>query len=515
MSSDTAKDRFREAAGGRFPTASGISSARFWTPHDLTGISTQNPQGFTTKAVGESVPRPDRSLSTLRWLSIFPLTGLLGIDHFYLRSPSTGIAKLLTLGGVGLWYLWDMLQVGLEGDRVLDFGMSLPFDLKTGVGQGMVTDQPTKYTQETNFAGWALATVFGFLGIDLMMMGQFWKGMLKLLYFIFFIATLVPFVLDVTGQGVFAAVQNVTLTRLLLGLLMGFAAMGVGIIWANNLIYLLLDPGDIMTKGQPVPSTARDALGWWEMLYQNDIYCEQDKTTKEYKFKSDESSQNAEAEYIRLKQQLRFTLDGITGEEFRKRFWISHGADDTIPGGGAGVEPPTGMPLFKLWFRAMQNTWVMIDKYIITPIGDFITLLIKNATPAGAATSMISGAGGQLLQAAGNAAAGGLGAAISGAAQQAAGVAHQATSMSNAIAGAGRMGPSLAGAVLPGAGGLGAALSGAGGGLGAALSGAGLNQSGGARAEPMSTEAKIAAAVIAALASAGALKGLVDFLVTA
>jgi hypothetical protein len=31
----------------------------------------------------------------------------------------------------------------------------------------------------------------------------------------------------------------------------------------------------------------------------------------------------------------------------------------------------------------------------------------------------------------------------------------------------------------------------------------------------MSTEAKIAAAVIAALASAGALKGLVDFLVTA
>ena len=48
--------------------------------------------------VGRRVPRPDIKIDTVKWISTF--LGFLGIDHFYARSPTTGIAKLLTVGGM-------------------------------------------------------------------------------------------------------------------------------------------------------------------------------------------------------------------------------------------------------------------------------------------------------------------------------------------------------------------------------------------------------------------------------
>jgi len=39
-------------------------------------------------------------------LSIFP--GYLGIDRFYLGYTGTGILKLITGGGLGIWWLIDL-----------------------------------------------------------------------------------------------------------------------------------------------------------------------------------------------------------------------------------------------------------------------------------------------------------------------------------------------------------------------------------------------------------------------
>jgi len=39
-------------------------------------------------------------------LSVFG--GSLGLDRFYLRKPGTAILKLITLGGLGIWYLIDV-----------------------------------------------------------------------------------------------------------------------------------------------------------------------------------------------------------------------------------------------------------------------------------------------------------------------------------------------------------------------------------------------------------------------
>lgn len=42
-------------------------------------------------------------------LSLF--LGLLGVDRFYLGKVGTGIVKLLTLGGLGVWYLIDLIII--------------------------------------------------------------------------------------------------------------------------------------------------------------------------------------------------------------------------------------------------------------------------------------------------------------------------------------------------------------------------------------------------------------------
>ncbi len=42
-------------------------------------------------------------------LSIF--LGSIGVDRFYVGKVGTGILKLLTAGGCGIWYIIDIIQV--------------------------------------------------------------------------------------------------------------------------------------------------------------------------------------------------------------------------------------------------------------------------------------------------------------------------------------------------------------------------------------------------------------------
>ncbi len=57
----------------------------------------------------------DRNYIIMLVLSFF--FGGLGIDRFYAGKIGTGILKLLTIGGLGLWWLIDLIIILVGGFR--------------------------------------------------------------------------------------------------------------------------------------------------------------------------------------------------------------------------------------------------------------------------------------------------------------------------------------------------------------------------------------------------------------
>lgn len=53
--------------------------------------------------------KSEKNFLTALLLSIF--VGTLGIDRFYLGKIGTGILKLITGGGLGIWWLIDLIMI--------------------------------------------------------------------------------------------------------------------------------------------------------------------------------------------------------------------------------------------------------------------------------------------------------------------------------------------------------------------------------------------------------------------
>lgn len=69
------------------------------------------------------------------------LGGLFGLDHFWLRSPVSGVAKVfVNLFTFGLWYVYDIVQIFKDKELVMKHGLSAPIVGPLGIGAGVFKD---------------------------------------------------------------------------------------------------------------------------------------------------------------------------------------------------------------------------------------------------------------------------------------------------------------------------------------------------------------------------------------
>ena len=159
---------------------------------------------------------PDRDFETARTLSTFG--GLLALDHFYLRSPTTAFAKIfVNCITFGLWWIWDMNQFWFEKEHVMNYGLSYLLDYERGIARGTITDKKPEFVSKKDFMSFMmLAIFFGVFGLDRMYLGGdfVWQGWAKFLS---------CFIL-------------------------------IGFIWVfHDLFKILFQPGSVLEDGYPVP----------------------------------------------------------------------------------------------------------------------------------------------------------------------------------------------------------------------------------------------------------------------
>jgi hypothetical protein len=241
---------FAEAVRGHYKLGEGPSTARFWA-----------------RAEDGYVPRPDRSLGTLQIMSAL---GFLGLDHFYLRSTGTGALKLLTLGGFGIWWLWDLLQVWTEQSRILDYGLTTPFDFTTGIGQGMITDKPMHYEQKSSWSGLILSTLFGFTGLPFMFLNRPWVVLRFLLAAGIGIALIAGFTASLQANGILSALWAWIVAFVFLGVFVFVFLLGVLPTWGSYVAQLFGNPNGVMEGGLTVPATSQKVFRWWRSIFKND-----------------------------------------------------------------------------------------------------------------------------------------------------------------------------------------------------------------------------------------------------
>lgn len=121
-------------------------------------------------------------------LGLSVLGGFFGLDHLYLRSPATFLAKfLVNIFFFGIWWLYDATQVIFNTDVVRLYGLGVPGWGPTGIGAGVLTREvPEK--KHLRFLLYALALFFGgFIGLDSFIVGDRQTGIIRLLCAVSFI----------------------------------------------------------------------------------------------------------------------------------------------------------------------------------------------------------------------------------------------------------------------------------------------------------------------------------------
>jgi len=157
------------------------------------------------------------------FITIFPLTGLFGVDHLLLRSPITAALKILSssflmfLGSLPanilvflfpltlFWYFYDIAHACGEYELIKKYGIGVPYFGPLGIGAGMFTDNkdikesPKDIQRPWLFIAYALTTFFSMaFPLNKFVIGDYEAG-----FFYLFLAIIIIGIPIVMAQGIY------------------------------------------------------------------------------------------------------------------------------------------------------------------------------------------------------------------------------------------------------------------------------------------------------------------------
>lgn len=165
-------------------SVSGLSNVDFWLNKPVDNIQSNTATNINKGGDGA------RYLSYDIFLGLSILGGFLALDHLYLRSPLTFIAKLIVnILFFGVWWIYDASQAFFNKDSVKIFGLGIPGLGSKRVAKGVLSsDVPDK--KHMSFFIYALGLLFtGLFGIDSFILGDKQSGFIRLISLISIIFT--------------------------------------------------------------------------------------------------------------------------------------------------------------------------------------------------------------------------------------------------------------------------------------------------------------------------------------
>lgn len=206
----------------------GVSQIEYWREVNKPNKNNDNSNVKDAKEGGPGAIY----LSYDVFLGLTVIGGLLALDHLYLRSPLTFIAKIIVnILTLGSWWLYDASQAVFNKDVVKVFGLGVPGMGPKGIAAGVLaSDVPDK--KHMAFFIYGLAVIIGgIFGLDSFIVGDKQSGFIRLICLI---------------TGILAPVAIFW--------------------WLYNLGLFLFKPKDVTNKyweyfGAPQPAESRMSIG--------------------------------------------------------------------------------------------------------------------------------------------------------------------------------------------------------------------------------------------------------------
>jgi len=154
--------------------SSGISQIKYWREGEALNNNNNN---NNTKEGSQAI-----YLSYDVFLGLTVLGGFFALDHLYLRSPLTAVAKFfVNIFCFGLWWLYDASQALFNREAIKVYGLGVPMLGPKGIAAGVLAkDEPDK--KHMKFFIYGICLFFGgMFGLDSFLVGNNRSGFIRLI----------------------------------------------------------------------------------------------------------------------------------------------------------------------------------------------------------------------------------------------------------------------------------------------------------------------------------------------